>query len=317
MDFKDYYKVLGVERTATQDEIKRTYRKLARQFHPDVNKDAGAEDRFKEIGEAYEVLGDAEKRAAYDNVGQGFEQGQEFRPPPDWDQGFEFSGARSGAAEHEYSDFFESLFRNAQRQSQSDRQHQRREFHARGSDHHARIYMPLRDAFTGGKRTVTLKVPEIDETGHVAVRERTLNVNIPKGLEEGKSIRLKGQGAPGIGRMPAGDLYLEVFYEPDEVFRLAGKDVYFDLPVTPWEAALGAEVKVPTPAGAIMLKIPPNSFQGREMRIRGRGLPAKQPGDLYAVLQITLPVADTDDAKEAYKEMERKLAFNPRTKLGV
>lgn len=317
MDFKDYYKVLGVERAATQDEIKRTYRKLARQYHPDVNKDAGAEDRFKEIGEAYEVLGDAEKRAAYDNVGQGFEQGQEFRPPPDWDEGFEFSGAHSGAGQNEYSDFFETLFRNAQRQERSAHPHRSQEFHARGSDHHARIYMPLRDAFSGSKRNITLKMPQVDDSGHVTVRERTLSVNIPKGLEEGKSIRLKGQGAPGIGRMPAGDLYLEVFYEPDETYRLVGKDVYFDLPVTPWEAALGVEIKAPTPSGSIMLKIPANSFQGREMRIKGRGLPAKQPGDLYAVLQISLPSAATEEAKDVYREMERKLAFNPRTKLGV
>jgi curved DNA-binding protein len=317
MDFKDYYKVLGVERSADQDEIKRAYRKLARQFHPDINKEPSAEDRFKEVGEAYEVLGDAEKRAAYDDVGKGFQQGQDFRPPPDWDAGFEFTGAPSGAEQHEFSEFFESLFRGAARSSRSKSRRGAAEFHARGSDHHARIYIDLRDAFQGGKRTITLKVPEIDESGHVAVRERTLSVDIPKGLEEGKSIRLKGQGSPGIGRMPAGDLYLEVYYAPDPVFRLSGKDVYFDLPVTPWEAALGAEIKVPTPSGQIMLKIPPGSFQGREMRIKGRGLPAKAPGDLYAVLQIALPAADTAQAKDIYREMERKLAFNPRAKLGV
>ncbi len=315
MDFKDYYKVLGVERTASQDEIKRAYRKLARQFHPDINKEAGAEDRFKEIGEAYEVLGDPEKRAAYDDVGKGFSQGQKFRPPPDWDAGFEFSGAPPGSeGRHEFSEFFETLFRGARR---SHGPRATAEFHARGSDHHARIYIDLRDAYQGGRRNITLRVPEIDAEGHVRVRERSLNVDIPKGLEEGQSIRLKGQGSPGLGRLPAGDLYLEVFYSAHPVFRVSGKDVYFDLPVTPWEAALGAEIKVPTPSGAIMLKVPAGSFQGRELRIKGRGLPAKEPGDLYAVLQILLPPADTAEAKDIYREMERRLAFNPRAKLGV
>ncbi|MCB1506923.1 MAG: DnaJ domain-containing protein [Hyphomicrobiaceae bacterium] len=319
MNFKDYYKVLGVERSATQDEIKRVYRKLARQFHPDINKDAGAEDRFKEIGEAYEVLGDAEKRAAYDDIGQGFEAGQEFRPPPNWDAGFESTGAEPGGEAHDYSEFFETLFRRAQQQRADERWTRPggAEFHARGEDHHARIYVDLRDAFEGGKRNVSLRAPEVDADGHVRVRERTLAITLPKGLEEGKSIRLKGQGSPGHGKLPAGDLYLEIYYNPDPLYRLSGKDVYFDLPVTPWEAALGASIKAPTPSGPIMLKVPPGSFNGRELRIKGRGLPSKEPGDLFAVLQIVLPAADTEAAKEAYREMERKLAFDPRAKLGV
>ena len=319
MNFKDYYKVLGVERSATQDEIKRVYRKLARQFHPDINKDAGAEDRFKEIGEAYEVLGDAEKRAAYDDIGQGFEAGQEFRPPPNWDAGFESTGAEPGGEAHDYSEFFETLFRRAQQQRADERWTRPggAEFHARGEDHHARIYVDLRDAFEGGKRNVSLRAPEVDADGHVRVRERTLAITLPKGLEEGKSIRLKGQGSPGHGKLPAGDLYLEIYYNPDPLYRLSGKDVYFDLPVTPWEAALGASIKAPTPSGPIMLKVPPGSFNGRELRIKGRGLPSKEPGDLFAVLQIVLPAADTEAAKEAYREMERRLAFDPRAKLGV
>ncbi len=318
MEFKDYYKVLGVEKTATQDEIKRTYRKLARQFHPDVNKDANAEDRFKEIGEAYEVLGNPDKRAAYDDLGKAAKPGQDFRPPPQWDQGFEFSQSETGAHDGgDYSEFFESLFRNQRRQQGGGQNFRNAEFHARGEDHHARIYIDLKDSFDGAKRTITMRAPEVDPQGHVTLRERSLNVDIPKGIQEGQTIRLKGQGTPGLGRGTPGDLYLEVEFNPDPFYRVSGKDVYFDLPVAPWEAALGASVKVPTPAGAIMLKVPPESFGGRELRIKGRGLPARDPGDLYAVLKVVLPPADSEKAKEAYRAMERDLAFDPRAKLGV
>lgn len=312
MEFKDYYKVLGVERSATQDEVKRAYRKLARKFHPDVNKDAGAETSFKEVGEAYEVLGDPEKRSAYDQLGKSWKPGEEFRPPPDWDAGFEFSGASADGA-GDASEFFESLFGGMGRRRAS---HGRAEFHARGEDHHAKILISLRDAFDGATREITLRAPELDAQGHVVLRERTLSVQIPKGVTEGQHIRLKGQGSPGMGRMPAGDLYLEVQFAPDPLYRVSGRDLYFDLPVTPWEAALGASVKAPTPAGSIMLKIPPGSFQGRELRIKGRGLPATEPGDLYAVLRIALPPADTEKAKEFYAEMARELPFDPRAKLG-
>ncbi|MGD9783125.1 MAG: DnaJ C-terminal domain-containing protein [Hyphomicrobiaceae bacterium] len=317
MDFKDYYAALGVERSAPQDEIKRVYRKLARQFHPDINKEPGAEDRFKEIGEAYEVLGDPEKRAAYDEVGKGHKPGEEFRPPPGWDAGFEFSGAspdgREGAA-HDYSDFFEELFRNARRQRGGETHSA--QFHARGEDHHARIYIDLKDSCEGATRSISLKSPEVDADGRVGLAQRVLNVTIPKGIEEGQSIRLKGQGSPGLGRMPAGDLYLEVRFREDPLYRVSGKDIYLKLPVAPWEAALGASVKVPTPAGAVMLKVPANSFQGRELRLKGRGLPAKVPGDFYAVLEIVLPPADTEPAREAYRAMQRDLGFDPRAKFG-
>ncbi len=319
MEFKDYYKVLGVEKSATQDEVKRAYRKLARQFHPDINKDGGAEERFKEIGEAYEVLGDPEKRAAYDDLGKAAKPGQDFRPPPHWDQGFEFSEMRSGApgGGDDYSEFFETLFRSQRRHQGGERDFRTGGFHASGEDHYARIYIDLRDSYEGAKRTITMRAPEIDPQGHVVLRERTLNVEIPKGIQEGQTIRLKGQGTPGLGRGAAGDLYLEVAFNPDPLYRASGKDVYFDLPVAPWEAALGASVKVPTPSGAIMMKIPPGSFGGRELRLKGRGLPARNPGDLYAVLKIVLPPADSENAKEAYRAMARDLAFDPRAKLGA
>jgi len=321
MEYKDYYKILGVERSASQDEIKRAYRKLARTYHPDVNKEAGAEAKFKDAGEAYEVLKDPEKRAAYDELGANWQQGQQFRPPPNWDAGFEFSGGGyTDADASQFSDFFEGLFGRARASGARGGAHgayARREFHAPGEDHHAKIVIPLRDAYTGAKREITLRVPELDDTGHVALKNRTLSVAIPKGIREGQHIRLAGQGSPGIGKGQPGDLYLEVAFAPDPHFRVEGKDVYLDLPVTPWEAALGASVKAPTPEGAVMLKIPPGSTKGRTMRLKGKGIPGNPPGDMHAVLKIELPPADTDKAKELYKEMERELPFNPRAGLGV
>jgi curved DNA-binding protein len=314
MEFKDYYAVLGLERTATQDEVKRAYRKLARKFHPDINKEPDAEEQFKQVGEAYEVLGDPEKRAAYDQLGKDWKAGQEFRPPPDWNAGYEFSGGPSGSA-HDFSDFFDAMFAGMRQGGRQRRASP--EFHARGEDHHARIFIDLRDAFEGATRSISLRVPEVDEAGHVVLRDRTLNVQIPKGIREGQHIRLKGQGAPGIGKLPAGDLYLEVNFNPDSLYRVSGHDLYIDLPVAPWEAALGAKVRTPTPAGPIMLTVPSGSYQGRELRIKGRGMPGKEPGDLYAVLRIVLPPADTEKAKKAYEEMATALAFDPRAKFGA
>jgi curved DNA-binding protein len=327
MEFKDYYKILGVERNASQDDIKRAYRKLARTHHPDVNKEAGAEAKFKEAGEAYEVLKDPEKRAAYNELGANWKQGQEFRPPPNWDQGFEFSGAGEGVDAAQFSDFFESLFGRmrggggagfggagfggARGFSGT------REFNAQGEDHHAKVFIDLRDAYNEAKRSITLRVPEVDGQGHVAVKDRTLNVTIPKGVREGQHIRLAGQGSPGIGKGPPGDLYLEIAFAPDPVFRVDGKDIYIDLPIAPWEAALGASIKAPTPDGAVMLKVPTGSTRGRTMRLKGRGIPGSPPGDFYAVLKIVTPPADTDKAKELYRQMEREMPFNPRAGLGV
>ena len=315
MEFKDYYKVLGLERSATQDEIKKAYRKLARTYHPDINKDVGAEARFKEISEANEVLCDVEKRAAYDQLGQEWKPGQEFRPPPDWDTGFEFSGASSERPGGEFSDFFDTLF-GGMRQGRHP-SGGRAEFHARGEDHHAKILIDLRDSLGGATRTLSLRMPAVDADGHVVFNDHTLNVTIPKGVTEGQVIRLKGQGAPGTGRLPAGDLYLEIHFSPDPLYRVVGSDLYVELPVAPWEAALGATVKFPTPAGPIMLKIPARSFHGRELRIKGRGIPAAKPGDLYAVLKIVLPPADSEKAKKIYADMARELAFDPRLKLGA
>lgn len=319
MDFKDYYSVMGVERDASQDEIKRAYKKLARKYHPDVSKDADAETRFKEVGEAYQVLKDPEKRTAYDQVGANRQAGEDFNPPPGWDAGFEFSGANTGGNAGgnttDYSDFFESMFGQGFRSGQGDGRSSG--FNVRGDDHHAKVLVELEDAYQGGTRSITLNFSEVDGSGHVVTKQRTLNVKIPKGVKQGQKIRLAGQGSPAMGNAQAGDLYLEIEFKQHGMYRVDGHDVYLDLPITPWEAALGANIKVPTPDGVVDLKIPEGITSGRKMRLRGRGIPGSSAGDLYVVLQITLPPADNDAAKDLYRKMEKELAYNPRSKLGV
>jgi len=317
MEFKDYYAIMGVARDATQDEIKRAYRKLARKYHPDVSKEPDAETHFKEVGEAYEVLKDPEKRAAYDQLGADWRAGQDFRPPPDWDQGFEFHGGGFTQADpDQFSDFFETLFGRAGFSGAHSHQ-SRREFHARGEDSHAKVLIDLEDAYRGTTRTLTLRHTELGPDGRPRIAERTLNVSIPKGVRQGQHIRLAKQGGAGIGRGEAGDLFLEVEFSPHPLYRAEGKDVYLSLPLAPWEAALGATVKVPTPNGAVDLRIPPDSSGGRKLRLKGRGIPAKEPGDLYVVLQIALPKADSESAKAAYTAFEQALGFDPRAHLGV
>ena len=315
MEYKDYYEVMSVARDATQDDIKRAYRKLARKYHPDVSKEADAEERFKSLGEAYEVLKDPEKRAAYDQLGSSWQGGQDFNAPPDWDAGFEFSGGGfTGGDSSNYSDFFEELFGQAGAAQGAGRQ---RGFHARGQDRHAKILVDLQDSFEGATRAINLQVPELTPDGHVTTRTRTLNIKIPKGIREGQKIRLSGQGDAGQGNAAAGDLYLEIDFKPHPLYRAEAHDLYLDLPVAPWEAALGATVKVPTPEGVVELKVPAGSAQGKKMRLKGRGIPAKQPGDLYVVLQIALPEANTEQAKKLYQQMQDELNFNPRSRMGV
>jgi curved DNA-binding protein len=315
VEFKDYYKVMGVARDATEAQIKQAYRKLARKYHPDVSKEKDAEARFKEVGEAYEVLKTPEKRAAYDQLGQGPQPGEPFRPPPDWGSGFEFSGAGAGAAEH--SDFFESLFGGAGRRGG-------RGFAAGGGadpgeDHHAKVMLDLEASLHGGSRTLTLRVPELDPQGRLVAKERVLNVQVPRGILPGQTIRLAGQGAGAAAgsAAKAGDLYIEVEFQPHPLYRVDGRDLYLDLPVAPWEAALGASVKTPTPEGVVDLKIPASSHAGTKLRLRGRGIPASTPGDFYVVLGIALPAADDERAKAAYRAFAESLPFNPRAKLGV
>ena len=310
MEFKDYYATLGVDKTATADEIKKAYRKLARKYHPDVSKEADAAERMSAINEANTVLSDPEKRAAYDALGRR-PPGQEFRPPPDWDAGFEFSGGEFGAGEEEFSDFFANLFGRGARA--------RRGPHAasmRGGDHHAKVMIDLADAYHGARRAVTLRSARLDAAGHVVTDERMLEVAIPQGVRAGQHIRLRGQGAAGLGGGSAGDLYLEIEFRPDERYQVDGRDVTQRVSVAPWEAALGASIEVPTPSGPVQVTVPAGSRNGRKLRLRGRGIPGEPPGDLYLELELVLPPASTEAARELYRTMEREMKFNPRTERG-
>ena len=314
MDYKDYYEILGVGRDATQDQIKKAYRKLARKHHPDVSESKDAEKRFKEVGEAYEVLKDPDKRAAYDQLGSNWKTGQDFRPPPDWDVGPDFSGGGTTTVDaSHFSDFFETLFGGARSGGYTTAAGP---FDGRGEDIDARVTIDLEDAYKGATRQLTLQAPEVSPDGRVTRRNRTLNVHIPKGIKQGQKIRLAGQGGQGIGGEP-GDLYLEVEFGSHRHYRVDGSDVYLDLPVAPWEAGLGATIKVPTPSGTVGLKIPAGSQQGCKLRLKGRGIPAKSPGDFFVILQITLPPADGRKAKKLYKQMQEEIDFNPRAGLGV
>lgn len=316
MKFKDYYETLGLKRDASADDIKKTYRKLARKYHPDVSKLPDAEARFKEINEANEVLKDPEKRAAYDQMGSNYKAGQDFQPPPGWNSGFDMGGGRgqgrssTGAfdANFDSSDFFESLFGRGAR-GRGPGQTMR----APGEDHHATVLVDLEDTFRGAQRSISLRVPTMGADGSTAMEQRRLDVNIPKGIRAGQQLRLTGQGAPGRGGAPAGDLYLEVEFNPNPRFRVEGSDIYVELPLTPWEAALGGSVDTPTPEGAVTLSVPAGSAAGRKLRLKGRGIPGKAPGDLYAVLSIVLPVADTTAGKDAYAAFEKAFPnFQPR-----
>ncbi|WP_305909680.1 DnaJ C-terminal domain-containing protein [Methylomarinum sp. Ch1-1] len=314
MEFKDYYKIMGVSRDASKDEIKRAYRKLARKYHPDVSKEPDAEARFKEVGEAYEVLKDPEKRAAYDRLGANWKAGQDFRPPPDWDKGFEFhSGGFTDADASGFSDFFESLFGGGL----FGRGFQRANFNVRGQDTFAKISIDLEDAFNGATRNINLRNTELGEDGRPHVKTRSLNVHIPRGIRQGQHIRLSGQGGAGSGQGKAGDLYLQIEFNPHRFYRVDGKDIMLDLPIAPWELALGAKIKTPTPNGPVDLTIPSGNLSGKKLRLKGRGIPGKPPGDLYVILQIVLPKADSDQAKALYREMQQKLGFNPRAGMGV
>ncbi|MGM0912891.1 MAG: DnaJ C-terminal domain-containing protein [Pseudomonadota bacterium] len=312
MEFKDYYQVLGVAKTATAEEIKKAYRKLARKFHPDISKEPDAAQRMQEINEAKAVLSDPEKRLAYDQLAQQYRSGQDFQPPPDWDAGFEYSGRGFEEADlGEFSDFFANLFGQGGRAGRGGRGYQ-----MRGEDRHAKINIDLLDAFQGATREIVLHVPEVDSQGRVVSREHTLSVRIPKGVKEGQHIRLAGQGSPGLGGGPAGELYLEIHFRPDSQYRVEGRDVYQRVPVTPWEAALGASIETPTPSGPVKLKVPGGSQTGRRLRLKGRGIPGPEPGDLYVELEVVLPPADTDRARELYATMADELAFNPRQRRG-
>lgn len=313
MEYKDYYKILGVARDASAEDIKRAYRRLARKYHPDVSKERDAESRFKEVNEANEVLKDPEKRAAYDALGSNWRAGQEFRPPPGADFSHrEFHFRPEEAAE--FSDFFSSIFGRGFDLGGGSRGRPRRR---RGTDQNAHISIDLEEAYRGGTRQLRLDVPEISQDGHISAQTRTLNVRIPVGVTQGRQIRLAGQGAPGLDGAPAGDLYLEVEIRPHRHFTTDGKDIQLRLPVAPWEVALGATVLVPTLGGAVNLKIPPGSQSGQRLRLKGRGLPGDPPGDELVVLEIVAPPPSTEAIRDAYRRLAQSAGFNPRAGLGV
>ena len=330
MEFKDYYKILGVEKSASADEIKKAYRKLARKYHPDVSKEKDASERMAEVNEANAVLSDAEKRAAYDNLGKegAYRAGQDFRAPPNWDSGFEFSDSGDGAGMDgaAFSDFFEQMFgRNARAQRGAGAGSSGGASHSnfrggpppsqRGEDHHAKIELDLRDAYTGAERLLTLRGGKLDDSGHMVNEERELQVKIPKGVREGQLIRLSGQGSPGYGGAANGDLFLEVQFKPDERWRAQDRDVYQRVNISPWEAELGGPIEVTTPGGAtVEVNVPARWKTGRKLRLKERGSPSATPGDLYLELQVVLPPAETDEQRAAYSQMAKAFAqFNPRS----
>jgi curved DNA-binding protein len=307
MEYKDYYKILGVERGASKAEIKKAYHKMARKYHPDVSKEANAEAHFKEVSEAYEVLHDDKKRKAYDNLGSQWKQGQNFHRPREWEQRYEF---HSGSPEDlgEFSDFFRDLFGGGSPFGGFSH----REMRSRGEDQNVTIEITLGEAYHGGTHTLRMQLPGEDANGHYGLIPHTLQVKIPAGVYEGQKIRLAGQGGKGIGGGANGDLLMEVHLKPHNHFKAEGRDLYLTLPITPWEAALGTKIDVPTLDKKIEVKIPAGSQSGNKLRLKGKGLPAKAPGDLYLVLEIKTPKAENKEQQKIYEEMAKKFTFNPR-----
>ncbi len=327
MKYRDYYKILGVSRSATQEEIQRAYRKLARKYHPDINKDPDAEEKFKEINEAYEVLRDPEKRKKYDKLGTSWKHGEEFKPPDGWDLHVEFEENPYGTTRKAYcwgtknsenfSDFFETLFGNKIFGQNYNKFCRRFDFiiPKNGRDYEASIRISLEEAFKGGTKNVTIETKKLDYSGKPILKKNTYQIKIPPGILPGQKIRLAGQGEEGINGGKRGDLYLTVEIEPHPVFKLKGRDIYMDLPITPWEAALGSKITINTLNGPINIIIPSGIQSGQKLRIKGNGMPNPhgKPGDLYVVVKILVPKNLNQKEKELMEQLKRVSSFNPRT----
>jgi curved DNA-binding protein len=306
MKYKDYYRVMGVDRKASADEIKSAYRKLARKYHPDVSKEQGAEEKFKELGEAYETLKDPEKRAAYDQLGS-HRPGQEFRPPPGWEQ--QFGDGRFSFDDIDLGDLFSGIAGGMHRAGRGGGK-----IRMPGQDYEVTAHITLEDAYRGTEVNLDLAVPEYDENGFPHRVQRAFKARIPKGATDGQRLRLPGKGGKGLNGGRDGDLYLNIVLHPHRLFRVSGHDLFLDLPLAPWEAVLGTNVQVPTLGGPVQLKIPPGTHAGRQLRLAARGLPKPHggEGDLFAIVQIAVPTVTSERERALFKELAEASAFNPR-----
>jgi curved DNA-binding protein len=311
MKYKDYYKTLGVERNADADAIKKAYRKLARKYHPDVSKDPEGEEKFKEVAEAYETLKDPDKRAAYDQLGS-HQTGQDFRPPPDWEQRYADSGFAFD--DTDLADLFAGLAGGRQRAGRTAGE-QRSDIPIPGQDFEVNARISLEDAYHGTMLDLNLTIPEYDENGHPRRVAREFKARIPKGASDGQRLRLPGKGGKGYNGGRAGDLFLNIALLPHRLFRASGHDLYLDLPLAPWEAALGTSVEVPTLGGNVLLKVPPGTAAGQKLRLAKRGLPKPREGegDFFAIVQIVVPPAPSEREKELFKELANVSTFDPRS----
>lgn len=313
MEFKDYYKVMGLEKNASPEDIKRAYRKLARKYHPDVSKEPDAENKFKTLGEAYEVLKDPEKRSKYDQYGQYWKDSerayhQQHQQRPHGAGAYHtYQNAQSAA---DFEEFLNSIFRQQQQQQRRPEYEQEQ-----AQDIHTKLWIQLEDSFHGAEKTFQLQTPVMDPMGRMTHQTRTIKVKIPRGIEDKKQIRLKGQGDQGLsGRR--GDLYIEVNIHPHALFHFQHKDIHLELPISPWEAGLGASVEVPTLGGPVKLKIPKHTQAGKQMRLKGRGLPGNPAGDQIITLKIVIPMEDNESLNQLYEQMAKTVHFNPRSQLG-
>jgi curved DNA-binding protein len=306
MKYKDYYAILGLQKTASADEIKASYRKLARKYHPDVSKEKDAEAKFKEVAEAYQTLKDPEKRGAYDQLGS-YQPGQDFRPPPDWQE--HFGDTHFSFDDLDLSDLFESLRGGGPRARQG-----RQGRAMRGQDYEVTANITLDQAYRGAEVELDLRMPEYDEQGVPHRVARSFKARIPKGATDGQRLRIPGKGGKGFNGGPDGDLYLNIVLEPHPLFRVSGHDLYIDLPLAPWEAVLGTTVELPTPGGPVQLKVAAGTHAGQHLRLGKRGLPTPRggEGDLFAIVQIAVPTVVGEAERALYKQLAERSTFNPR-----